>query len=1030
MRMQERIEHTRKYGDNLPYHHFATQHELTRTLQKIERAIYSPVADLHIEGWITPEPVPFAERQAGRYVTLTIGQSWGKLWDCAWFHFTGTVPRQDRKQSVVLLLDLSGEAYVVDSNGCPVLGLTTVSSDFDKSLGRPGKRVVPLFQSTQGEENIDLWVEAGCNDLFGKYQDSGTIKEAHIALYDEQMEQLYYDFAVLHELMTQLSPETARFQRILAALHKAMLSLIEYSPTDVRNARALLASELAKSGGTPSLNISAIGHAHIDLAWLWPIRETIRKGARSFSTVLANMERYPDYIFGASQPQLYQWMKDYYPSLYAKIHARVHEGRWETQGAMWVEPDTNLSGGEALVRQVLYGKRFYRQEFGTDPRMLWLPDVFGYTAALPQILKKAGVDYFLTIKLSWNSVNTFPHHTFLWQGLDGSTVLAHMPPEGTYNSSAAPRAVSASEKNFADKAVSEHCALLFGIGDGGGGPGIEHLERLKREKDLAGLAPVKQETMESFFARIAQDTSEYKTWVGELYLEKHQGTYTTQARNKRFNRKIELALRDLEFVATIARAEAGTRYTYPTSEIEAIWKEVLLYQFHDILPGSSITRVYDESLTRYQQLFAQVQDLLGAAQAAFIHLPQQAKVERPVTVFNTLSWQRSEWLRIHDHWHYVTVPPLGYAVLPTASSEVLPDNMRLVATEGVLENECVSVHFASDGSIASIFDKEHLRDVLAPGHRGNKLAVYDDDGDAWDFSIAYDERPPQYFTLEAQTARIDGPLATVEQTYRYGESFLRQSIILTTNSRRIDFVTNVDWRESGKMLRTSFPVAIRSQQVTCDIQFGVLQRPTHHNTSWDMARYEICAHKWVDLSQPDYGVALLNDCKYGHKVQENVLDLHLLRSPGYPDPQADRAQHEFTYALYPHAGDHINGAVMHAGYELNVPLFSVQGEPAGDPSTTGTTFASVNAENIVIEAVKKAEDSDAIVIRLYETSGISTRTTFTLHKECENAWLANLLEEPETRLEHQQNAVELEFKPFEILTLLIHIAPQATESSC
>ncbi len=508
----------------MPYNYLNTKDDLGATLRRIERTIYTPITELHIEAWVTPEPVPYAARQSGQHTVLSIGQSWGKLWDCAWFHFTGIVPESAAGKAMALLIDISGEACIVDDEGCPVLGLTTVSSEFDLSLGRPGKRVVPLRSCADSNEIIDLWADAGCNDLFGKYQDSGTLKEAHIALYNEEMYRLYHDFEVLYELMDQLPQEKARYQRILFALHSAANELVEYSAEEAQHARVLLAGELAKTGGTPSLNISAIGHAHIDLAWLWPLRETIRKGARSFATVLALMERYPDYVFGASQPQLYQWMKDFYPQLYKKIKTKIVEGRWETQGAMWIEPDTNLSGGEALVRQLLYGKRFFRAEFGTDPKMLWLPDVFGYTAALPQILKKAGVDYFLTIKLSWNTVNTFPHHTFFWQGIDGTSILAHMPPEGTYNSSAAPRAIVAAEKTYADKAVSEHCALLFGIGDGGGGPGTEHLERLAREKNLDGLVPVVQEPMETFFQRLSQEaTSQYKTWIGELYLEKHQG---------------------------------------------------------------------------------------------------------------------------------------------------------------------------------------------------------------------------------------------------------------------------------------------------------------------------------------------------------------------------------------------------------------------------------------------------------------------------------------------------------------------------
>jgi alpha-mannosidase len=1000
-----------------------TQRNLTTTLRKIEKAIYTPLAELHTEAWITPEPVPFVERQSGEHKVLSIGQSWGKLWDCAWFHFSGIVPEAAAGKAIVLLIDLSGEACVVDNDGCPILGLTTVNSEFDHSLGGPSKRVVPLTQSAKGGEVVDFWADAGCNDLFGVYRDSGTLKNAHIALYNAEMYQLYYDFEVLRELMTKLSQEKARYHRILSTLHRAANELVEYTTEEAQRARAILTSELAKTGGTPSLKISAIGHAHIDLAWLWPIRETIRKGARTFATVLALMDRYPDYTFGASQPQLYQWMKDYYPQLYKKIQAKVAEGRWETQGAMWVEPDTNISSGEALIRQIIYGKRFFREEFGKDPKMLWLPDVFGYSAALPQILKKAGVDYFMTIKLSWNNYNVFPHHTFFWQGLDGSRVLAHMPPEGTYNSSAAPRAIIAAEKNFADKVVSEHCALLFGIGDGGGGPGIEHLERLAREKNLDGLAPVTQEHIETFFDRIAQDTTGYQTWTGELYLEKHQGTYTTQGRTKRFNRKMELALREVEFLAALAGVLTG--HAYPTQELDAIWKEVLLYQFHDILPGSSITRVYDESLARYQQLFDQTQQLLSQAQAAFIPQPDADENRQTVTVFNSLAWERCEWLRIHGQWFYVTAPSLGYMTLNLAthrrSDEENQKIAQLIVSPDVLENDKLRIRFASDGAIQAIFDKEHQREVLASDAAANKLAVYQDEPeefDAWEVSITYDQRPPQYFKLEKTEAHIDGPQAMVEQHYRFGQSTLQQRIVLTAGSHRIDFITIVDWKENQKMLRTSFPVAIFATEATCDIQFGSIKRPTHRNTSWDMAKYEICAQKWVDLSQWDYGVALLNDCKYGYKVSENVLDLNLLRSPNYPDPHADRAQHEFTYALYPHAGNHIVGNVVHAGYELNVPLRPVPGVPQ---QSHHLSLAHVEADNIIIETVKKAEKSDDIILRLYESSGATTRTTLTFDREIKAIWSTNLLEKSEKSLDHQQKSVGLTLSPFEILTLRMQL---------
>ena len=562
------------------------------------------------------EPVAFKERTSGRKISPKIDETWGKLWDCAWFNFKGIVPSEAANQNVVLLIDINGEACIFDECGCPVQGLTNINSEYDFSLGKPGKRVVHFLKQAQGGEIVDLWADAGCNDLFGNCQGSGKIKEAYIAIFNEELKELYYDIEVLKELMEQLPEDSARHQKILFSLVAAFNVMKNYDSSEAIKAREILALELNKKCGDESLRISAIGHAHIDLAWLWPLRETIRKGARTFSTVLRNMEKYPDYVFGASQPQLYAWMKDKYPNLYKKIKDKIAEGRWEAQGGMWVEADTNVTSGESLVRQILYGQEFFREEFGKNMKVLWLPDVFGYSAALPQILKKSDIDYFMTIKLSWSEYNQFPHHTFNWEGIDGSQVLAHMPPEGTYNSSASPKAITTAEKNFKDKGISEECLMLFGIGDGGGGPGEEHLERLKREKNLNGIVPVKQEKSIDFFNRIGKDASKYKTWRGELYLEKHQGTYTTQARNKKLNRKMELALRELEYASVLAWMKS--KKEYPQSEIEMIWKEVLLYQFHDILPGSSIKRVYDESLERYEYLLKHTEELTQEAYEGFL----------------------------------------------------------------------------------------------------------------------------------------------------------------------------------------------------------------------------------------------------------------------------------------------------------------------------------------------------------------------------------------------------------------------------
>ncbi len=997
----------------MPYHLNQRKHELRGLLDRIGGAVYTPLGDLTVAAWVTPEPVAYADRESGRKLELTPGDKWGDLFDCAWFHFTGSVPAEAQGKPVVLLIDVNGEMLVVDGQGNPRQGLTNVSSGYDWNLGAPGKRVVPLVESAAGGEAIDLWGDAGCNDLFGELKENGTLKEARMAVLQPTMRALYYDYEVLHDLMGQLPEDSARWHRIFSALEQAALALTEFDECCAAKAREALAPELARQGADPPLTVSAIGHSHIDLAWLWPIRETIRKGARTFATALRFMEQYPDYVFGASQPQLFQWMKDHYPTLYTEVKQRVAEGRWEVQGGMWVESDTNVPSGESLVRQLLYGKRFYRDEFGIEVKGLWLPDVFGYSGALPQILVKSGLDWFMTQKISWNSVNRFPHQTFFWQGIDGTRILSHFLPEETYNSPAAPRAIARAECNFHDKAVSDRVLLLFGIGDGGGGPGEEHLERLARERNLQGIAPVVQEPSQRFFEHIARDTSRLKTWVGELYLERHQGTYTTQARSKRYNRKMELALREAEWAC--ARAAWTMGAPYPREELDAIWKEMLLYQFHDILPGSSITRVYTESLARYAEMLSRVEGLLAAAEASLYGGLEIAGLDKPYALVNSLSWERTEWVEIENAWRRVTAPACGWATVDLAGP--LPEYVAPTAESGALENELLRVEFAEDGSIARILDKEAGREVLLPGECANRLALYEDWGDAWDFSMGYRDLPPKHFALQSTSTTVDGPRASITQQYAFGASTLRQEIVLFAGGKRLDFLTHVDWRESNKMLRTSFPLAVQASEVTCEIQFGSLKRPTHRNTSWDLARDEICAQRWIDLSERGYGVALLNDCKYGHRAEATTLDIDLLRSPGHPDPVADRAEHDFTYSLLPHLGDHAWGGVVRAAQELNVPLRAIAlGGCPGAGARSGS-FATVDAPNVILDTVKMAEDGEALILRFYEAHGESARARVSLGVDAGSAALVDLMEENPRPLALEGNAVTLDLAPFEIVTV-------------
>ncbi|ANE48648.1 alpha-mannosidase [Paenibacillus swuensis] len=984
---------------------------------RIEQSIYQPIESLSVQAWVTKEPVPYEERTSGKAITLNPGDPWGELWDCAWFHFQGIVPAAAAGQSVVLLIDVNGELCVVDADGSPYQGLTNINSEYDYALGLPGKRVVYVAEQAKGGERIDLWGDAGCNDLFGRYR-SGKLKEALIAVCLEENKQLYYDLEVLMELADQLSNESSRKKQILQALFEVSHVLMDITPESVGAARHRLSVELKKRGGDPTIRVSAIGHAHMDLAWLWPIRETIRKGARTFATALRMMEKYPDYVFGASQPQLYEWIKQHYPALFESVKQRIKEGRWEVQGAMWVEPDSNVAGGEALVRQILYGKRYFKQEFGIDVRMLWVPDIFGYSASLPQLLKKSGVDYMVTQKLSWNMYNDYPHHTFFWEGLDGSKVLTHLPPEDTYNSPSAPRSLVKIEKEYHDSGVSDRALMLFGIGDGGGGPGEEHLERLKREKNLLGLPPVEQEPSIDFLDKLQEGASHYKTWKGELYLEKHQGTLTTQARNKKFNRRLEKSLREWEFAASFASRACAV--PYPKQELEEIWKEVLLYQFHDILPGSSIGRVYDESLARYEEITKTVEKGIEVAYGEIANNLNLSDYRDPVVYFNSLPWERAEWVQLKKGWMKAVVPSMGYCAVEPEEVVGVTEFVQLKASSEGIENEEIRVVLNEAGVIVSLFDKREGRELLQGGRTGNNLVLFDDrGGDAWDFPGDYRERASIELQPASTQAYIDGPYAVVEQHYVFGNSELTQRVKLSSESRQIVFETRVDWQESDKMLRSSFPLAIATDLVTSEIQFGSIKRPTHRNTSWDTARDEICAHHWIDVSESRYGVTMLNDSKYGHRVENGVLDINLLRSPAYPDPLADRAVHEFVYSILPHAGSCAEALVYKDGYELNTPLRSVKPASKSGTMAASDSLYKVDHPHIMIEAVKQAEDDHSLIIRLYETSGGQANVNLQVAHPYLSIEETNLMEETIASLESDNGAVRLRFSAFEIKTIRI-----------
>ena len=831
----------------------------------------------------------------------------------------------------------------------------------------------------------------------------------------------------------------------------------------VATAQATLRAGIEKAGRPLDVEIIATGHAHLDVAWLWTVGEIRRKAGRTFHTVLRLMEQFPDYHFTQSQPQLYDFVRQDYPELFAAIKQHVSEGRWEPIGGMWVEADCNLSGSESLARQFLLGRSFFREHFGpnADSPVLWLPDVFGYAWALPQLIKEAGLKYFFTIKIGWSQYNRLPYDTFWWQGLDGTRVLTHFsttPDPGgygasTYNAEATPHQAIGTWTNFQQKELQQSLLMAFGYGDGGGGPTREMLENIREMAAFPATPRMRQAHVSEFFRDLeARSGDRLPTWNGELYLELHRGTYTTQSRNKRANRKSEFLLHDAEFLATFA-ALLDASYPYPAATLRKAWEWVCLNQFHDIIPGSSIQAVYVESQKQYAEIEALATAVRDAALAVIGNQLRRDSASA-LLIVNPTSFARDDlafWpgqlspgqpLQRADGTPVLTqsaadgtwiaageLPPFSVTPLTVAEGQSQLPNMDLTATPTLLENEYLRVELNAAGDIIRIYDKANQREVLSPGVIANQFQAFEDRPlywDAWDVEIYLDDK--MWTSDPATSVRVveAGPLrATLEVQRRILHSDYVQRLSLAYNQPRLDFDTHINWRERHIMLKVAFPVDILAPMATYEIQWGNVQRPTHRNTSWDWARFETCAQKWVDLSEGGYGVSLLNDCKYGHDIRDNVMRLSLLRSPTLPDPEADQGEHRFAYSLLPHGGSW-NEATIGAAYALNDPLMvcSLKGEDplratkARPVSAPGyPSLVQCDAPNIVLETVKQAEDGNGVVVRFYESQRrrgpVTLKTGFGLSA----AWRTNLLEENQTALTPNGEAVSLFVRPHEIVTL-------------
>jgi alpha-mannosidase len=942
----------------------------------------------HVRG----EPVGYTEAVRGDYQPFQVGDKWGPPWSTTWFHVQGTVPEDWAGQAVVASFELG----FIGATGFTCEALAWKD-------GRPWRGVDPNHRRLPIDGPlVDFFLEAAANP---SATESGaapapsmielrrspvpifTLNVAELNLVDEHARAIALDFRVLLELA-----EATGAPEVVSALQF-------FAETADESGLARILSRPSSSGHV----ITAVGHAHIDTAWEWPLREARRKCARSFSNQLALMDEHADYVFACSQPAQYAWMKESYPDLYSRIRERIAEGRWEPVGAMWVEADCNLPSGEALVRQLLHGKRFFISEFGCETKQLWLPDVFGYPGSLPQLMAEAGCEHFLTQKLSWNETNKPTHHTFMWEGIDGSRIFTHFPPADTYNGSFNAVELVRSAEVFKDHPRSKRSLYLFGWGDGGGGPEPDMVESARRLRDLDGAPRVELGRASDFFAAAATEAQDLTTWVGELYFELHRGTYTSQARTKLLNRRAEQALREAEMWSVAAHGG------YPAEELEAAWKKLLLNQFHDILPGSSIDWVYEEANRDLQEVGAKANEITGRAVAAIAGAGDQ------LTVFNVNSHGRREVVDLGDRLRVVEAPPCGWAVQDHVD---VPAQQQVQVSERTMENDLLRVEWDADGLLTSIWDKKERREVLAEGARGNLLQLHDDNParwDAWDIDLDYRKSVTDLTGLLSQRVEQPGGLrGAVRFTREFGRSRFSQRMVLDAGSRVLRFECDVDWQETHKLLKVAFPVGVRAPQATYEIQFGHVQRPTHTNTSWDLAKFEVCAQRWADLGEAGYGVALLNDCKYGYDILGSVMRLSLLRAPTHPDPTADRGGHRFTYALMPHPGDFRQAGVIQAAEDLNAPLRVVSG---GLAAGGRRSVVEVDTPQVIVEAVKRAEDSDAVIVRLYEAWGGRCRARLQTSVGARRAALCDLLERERSEVPIEGGALELELTPFKILTL-------------
>ena len=1075
------------------------QQRLARYVRRLEdlRA-WRNAQECPIQEWLFTDPDGFS-------CTLSLGEEWPTVDLPIQLTASTTVPHEWARQPVELELWLGGEGFVRLSNG--------IEGGLD-----PFHRSFRVTDAAQGGETLEIWTEVVPKGMFGSHVPEPRLLRACLIIPETEVRALERDLNVItdacaqledHEVVPHLldlldlaftgltadwpSASEVVFTRLhqryenplgpglwslpptfvdeavddvnrmrqelwsLPPTPRPLEPLPEAARRAVRSVRAKVAERLEEIEREypPVGRLALTGHAHLDLAWLWPLRETRRKARRTFSSVLNLMDRYEAFTFNQSSAQLYAWIEEEYPELFGRIRERIAEGRWEPVGGSWTEPDCQIIGGESFVRQLFYGQRYFEEKFGVRCEVAWLPDAFGFSPTIPQLLRGASLEGFFTCKLNWNEVNAFPFDLFRWEGIDGSQVTAHMSdnPGPDYNGIIRSFDLLGTWRNFKEKRRHPESLFSFGWGDGGGGPSEKMLESYSRLKSFPALPRLRMTRVEDFYAALPEEG--LPKWVGELYLELHRGTLTSQGRVKALNRAAEHRLLEAEAFSTIAGLHDGGE----TGEaMEGTWKTLLLNQFHDILPGSSIREVYEDA---YHQLAEVLEAATNARDRALRHIA--SSVESPPGTMNAILVANAglsprvlsvvlpgfdgeavvtdaggepvpiqltaQGLLVHDPRR--RVPALGWTTLFIARGESATEPAPEVYAErtgsgAILENELLRVDVAADGAIERVFDKAVGRDVLE--ERGNQLWAYVDkprEWDAWDIDESYEHEGQEIGGVQGIEVLESGPLRAAVRVHRtWRDSRIIQTYRLSAGSRRLDIETYIDWHERQILLRALFPLAVRSHEATFETMYGVVRRPTHRNTSWDETRFEVAAHRFADISETGYGVALLNDGKYGHSARDNVLGISLLRSPVHPDPLADEGEHRFTYSLFAHEGDWTGAGVAQEAFALNSPLCTAAATRGRETLPPERGLIAVEGVALALGSLKKAEDSRGLILRLYEPHGARGKSILRFARKIKQAEKANLLEEAYgSKLvpAAKGRALRVEVRPFEVLTLRLEL---------